>query len=408
MAISRGRPMPIIGNGLPLWQSLLLHPCTGPFYYRGNMVDMYEFFEDNEMRKNEQKARKSGSEARKFFNAITDVPGIEVGHCTDLDNLTGTTVILTRNGAVAGVDVRGAAPGTRETDAIHPINLIEKVHAVVLTGGSAYGLAAVDGVMSYLEGQGIGFPLGNGNVVPIVPAAALFDLGRGGTAFSGRPIAAFGVRACEGAKTGTIVQGNVGAGAGALTGTLIGNELKGGIGTASTDFGNGVIVGALVAVNAGGSPVNPDTGEFYAAFLETDNEFGGLKGVSALPSQEGKDQRVTHETDAISHTTIAVVATNVALTKAQATKVAQMAHDGMARAIRPVHTMFDGDVIFALSTGERAIEDLGEVGIWGDMAARINTIGSAVADTLARAIIHAMLAAEGIAGMQSYCDKYGR
>jgi L-aminopeptidase/D-esterase-like protein len=344
-----------------------------------------------------------------FFNAITDVPGIEVGHCTDIDNLTGTTVILTRKGAVAGVDVRGAAPGTRETDALHPINLIEKVHAVVLTGGSAYGLAAVDGVMSYLEGQGIGFPLGDGNIVPIVPAAALYDLGRGGTVFSGRPIAEFGVRACEQAKTGAIAQGNVGAGTGALTGTLIGNELKGGIGTASTDLGNAVICGALVAVNAGGSPVNPDTGEFYAAFLETDHEFGGLQGASVLlPSQGNKDQRITHKTNPISHTTIAVVATNLALTKAQATKVAQMAHDGMARAIRPVHTMFDGDAIFALSTGERTIEDLKEVGMWGDTAARINTLGSAAADTLARAIIHAILAAEGIAGMQSYTDKYGR
>ena len=400
--------MPIIGNGPSLQQSLLLHLRTGPFYCRANVVDMEEIFEDHKMDKDDQKAQKSGSDARKFFNAITDVPGIEVGHCTDVDNLTGTTVILARNGAVAGVDVRGAAPGTRETDAIHPINLIEKVHAVVLTGGSAYGLAAVDGVMSYLEGQGIGFPLGNGNVVPIVPAAALFDLGRGGTAFSGRPIAAFGLRACEGAKTGTIAQGNVGAGTGALTGVLIGNELKGGMGTASTDLGTGVMVGALVAVNAGGSPVNPDTGKFYAAFLERDNEFGGLQRTSALSPQGDKDQRITRKTDAISHTTIAVVATNVALTKTQATKVAQMAHDGMARAIRPVHTMFDGDAIFALSTGKRAIEDLERVGIWGDMAARINTIGSAAADTLARAIIHAMLAAEGIAGMQSYTDKYGR
>jgi L-aminopeptidase/D-esterase-like protein len=360
------------------------------------------------MSRGNQKARKSGADAPKRYNAITDVPGIEVGHCTDIDNLTGTTVILTRGGAVAGVDVRGAAPGTRETDAINPINLIEKVHAVVLTGGSAYGLAAADGVMGYLEAHGIGFPLGDGNVVPIVPAAALFDLGRGGTAFSGRPIAAFGRTACEGAKTGLIEQGNVGAGTGALTGILIGNELKGGIGTASIDLGNGIIVGALVAVNAGGSPVNPETGGFYAAFLETDNEFGGLKAASASASRGGKNQAVTHKTDAITNTTIAAVATNVELTKAQATKIAQMAHDGMARAIRPAHTMFDGDTIFALSTGERAIADLEEEGMWGDTAARINTIGSAAADTLARAIIHGMLAAEGIAGMQSYTDRYGR
>jgi L-aminopeptidase/D-esterase-like protein len=358
------------------------------------------------MNKADQKARQSGSDARKLYNAITDVPGIEVGHCTDIDNLTGTTVILTRGGAVAGVDVRGAAPGTRETDAINPINLIEKVHAVVLTGGSAYGLAAADGVMGYLEAHGIGFPLGDGNVVPIVPAAALFDLGRGDTPFSGRPVAAFGRTACERAQTGAVEQGNVGAGTGALTGILIGNELKGAIGTASTDLGNGVIVGALVAVNAGGSPVNPQTGEFYAAFLETDNEFGGLKTTSA--SRAAKNQTIPHKTNAIINTTIAAIATNVELTKAQATKVAQMAHDGMARAILPAHTMFDGDTIFALSTGERAIVDLEEEGMWGDTAARINMIGSAAADTLARAIIHGMLAAESIADMQSYTDRYGR
>jgi len=360
------------------------------------------------MSKANQKPRKSSSDARKFYNAITDVPGIEVGHCTDIDSLTGTTVILTRGGAVAGVDVRGAGPGTRETDAINPINLIEKVHAVVLTGGSAYGLAAADGVMHYLEGQGIGFPLGDGNVVPIVPAAALFDLARGGTPFSGRPTAAFGLTACEGAKTGPVEQGNVGAGTGALTGSLIGNELKGGIGTASSDLGNGVIVGALVAVNAGGSPVNPETDEFYAAFLETDNEFVGLKDASASASRAVTNQAIIHKTNAITNTTIAAVATNVELTKAQATKVAQMAHDGMARAILPAHTMFDGDTIFALSTGERAIADLEEGGMWGDTAARINMIGSAAADTLARAIIHGMLAAESIAGMQSYTDRDSR
>jgi L-aminopeptidase/D-esterase-like protein len=360
------------------------------------------------MSKADHKARKSGSDTQKLYNAITDVAGIEVGHCTDIDNLTGTTVILIKGGAVAGVDVRGAAPGTRETDAINPINLVEKVHAVVLTGGSAYGLAAADGVMSYLEAHGIGFPLGDGNVVPIVPAAALYDLGRGGTPFSGRPTAAFGLTACEGARIGPVAQGNVGAGTGALTGILIGNELKGGLGTASTDLGNGVLVGALVAVNSGGSTVNPETGEFYAAFLETNNEFGGLKAASTASLHADKDKITIHTPHPITNTTIAAVATNVELTKAQATKVAQMAHDGMARAILPAHTMFDGDTIFCLSTGERAIADLKKEGMWGDTAARINMIGSAAADTLARAIIHGMLAAESIAGMQSYADRYIR
>jgi L-aminopeptidase/D-esterase-like protein len=358
------------------------------------------------MSKADQKARKSGSDAPKRYNAITDVAGIEVGHCTDTDNLTGTTVILIRGGAVAGVDIRGSAPGTRETDAINPINLIEKVHAVVLTGGSAYGLAAADGVMSYLEAHGIGFPLGDGNIVPIVSAAALYDLARGGTPFSGRPTAAFGMTACEEARTGPVEQGNVGAGTGALTGILTGNELKGGLGTASTDLGNGIMVGALVAVNSGGSTVNPETGEFYAAFLETNNEFGGLKAASTSSLPADTDQRLTHEPYRPTNTTIAAVATNVELTKSQATKVAQMAHDGIARAILPAHTMFDGDTIFALSTGERAIADLEKEGMWGDMAARINMIGSAAADTLARAIIHGMLAATSIAGMQSYADRY--
>jgi L-aminopeptidase/D-esterase-like protein len=358
------------------------------------------------MSKSKEKTRKTSSDAPKVYNAITDVPGTEVGHCTDTDNLTGTTVILTRDGAVAGVDVRGAAPGTRETDAINPINLIEKVHAVVLTGGSAYGLAAADGVMGYLEGQGIGFALGNGNVVPIVPAAALYDLGRGGTPFSGRPTAAFGLTACESAQSGPVEQGNVGAGTGALTGVLTRNELKGGIGTASTDLGNGVIVGALVAVNSGGSTVNPKTGEFYAAFLETNNEFGGIKAAPTSLLHAVKDQTITYIPQAITNTTIAVVATNVELKKSQATKVAQMAHDGIARAILPAHTMFDGDTIFALSTGERSIAGLEEEGMWGDMAGRITIIGSAAADTLARAIIHGVLAAASIAGMQSYIDRY--
>ncbi|HPD61442.1 MAG TPA: P1 family peptidase [Thermodesulfobacteriota bacterium] len=340
---------------------------------------------------------------RKWYNAITDVAGIEVGHYTDLEHLTGTTVILAREGAVAGVDVRGSAPGTRETDLLNPVNLIEKVYAVVLTGGSAYGLAAADGVMTYLEKQGIGFQVGRGTVVPIVPAAALYDLGRGGTDFSGRPIASFGFTACVQAKAGPVEQGNVGAGTGALTGTLTGNELKGGIGTASTNLNNGIIVGALVAVNSGGSPINAETGEFYAAFLETNNEFGGLNPAIRLLSRAVQAQPRSHDPN---NTTLAVVATTVELTKTQATKVAQMAHDGIARAIRPAHTMFDGDTVFALSTGKKRIADMETRGLWGDQAAQLNAIGSAAADTLSRAIVHAMINATSIAVMQSYRDRY--
>jgi L-aminopeptidase/D-esterase-like protein len=344
---------------------------------------------------------------QKLYNAITDVTGIEVGHCTDLEHLTGTTVILVRDGAVAGVDVRGSAPGTRETDLLNPVNLVEKVYAVVLTGGSAYGLAAADGAMNYLEKQGIGFQVGNGTVVPIVPAAALYDLGRGGTDFTVRPDASFGFTACAQAKTGPVEQGNAGAGTGALTGTLIGNEVKGGIGTASTNLGNGIIVGALVAMNSGGSPINIETGAFYAAFLEMDNEFGGLKTAIRLPSRAVKDPTRPHSPNN-TNTALAVVATNIELTKAQATKVAQMAHDGIARAIRPAHTMFDGDTIFALSTGKKRIATMEIRGLWGDQATKLNAIGSAAADTLSRAIVHAMITARSIADMQSYRDLYHR
>ena len=200
-------------------------------------------------------------------------------------------------------------------------------------------------------------------------------------------------------------QGNVGAGTGALTGMLIGNELKGGIGTASTNLGNGIIVGALVAVNSGGSPINAETGEFYAAFLETDNEFGGLKTSIRLPSRSVKGPTRPHDPN---NTTLAVVATNIELTKTQATKVAQMAHDGIARAIRPAHTMFDGDTIFALGTGKKGIATMETRGLWGDQAAKLNAIGSAAADTLSRAIVHAMITARSIAGMQSYRDLYHR
>jgi L-aminopeptidase/D-esterase-like protein len=362
------------------------------------------------MRKTKQTVRKTGAKdprarERKWYNAITDVAGIEVGHCTDLEHLTGTTVILAGGGALAGVDVRGSAPGTRETDLLNPINLVEKVYAVVLTGGSAYGLAAADGAMNYLEKQGIGFQVGKGTVLPIVPAAALYDLGRGGTDLMVRPDASFGFTACVQAKTGQVEQGNVGAGTGALTGMLTKNELKGGIGTASTNLGNGIIVGALVAVNSWGSPINAETGEFYAAFLERDNEFGGLKTPIPLTPRAVKDRARSHST---TNTTLAVVATTVVLTKAQATKVAQMAHDGIARAIRPAHTMFDGDTIFALSTGKKKIATRETRGQWGDQAAQLNAIGSAAADTLSRAIVHAMIKTRSIAGMQSYRDLYHR
>jgi len=323
-------------------------------------------------------------------NAITDVPGIEVGHYTGMEHFsatgaaTGTTVILAREGAVAGVSQRGGSPGTRETDLLDPVNRVEKVNAVVLSGGSAYGLAAADGVMRCLEDQGIGFPVGGGHVVPIVPAAILYDPGRCGLPFNYRPNASFGLQACLAANSGPVEQGNVGAGAGARSGGV-----KGGIGTASVVLNNGVVVGAIVAVNSGGRTFDAD-GNFYAGFLEMDNEFHGPLLLAAAENE------TPEEGELIKNTTIAVVATNAALTKAEATKIAQMADDGFAKAIKTSHGTGDGDTIFALATGQ-----------FTGSAGSLNTIGSAAADALSRAIIHAILAAESVPEcVQSYCDRF--
>jgi L-aminopeptidase/D-esterase-like protein len=332
------------------------------------------------------------------LNAITDVPGIEVGQYQSQN--TGTTVILAPKGAVGGVDVRGSAPGSRETDLLRPTNMVDKVDAVVLTGGSAYGLAAAHGVMMWLEEHKRGWPVGGGNVVPIVPAAVLFDPGRFGRAFTYRPDTAFGYQACEVASDGPVKMGNVGAGAGAVAGGM-----KGGLGTASVNLGDGVFVGAIVAVNAGGSTVNPATGEFYARYLEVNGEFGNLgKPVAALNG--GFSVASLEEMEPVKNTTIACIATNVKLTKAQAQKIAEMAHDGMARAIRPAHTMFDGDTIFVLGTGLLDLDTLKQQAVWGNTSANVNKLGSAAADALARAIVHAMLNAESIGTVLSYKDKF--
>jgi len=334
------------------------------------------------------------------MNAITDVPGIQVGSFER--NFTGTTVILAPQGAVGGVDVRGSAPGSRETDLLRPIDMVDKVDAVVLTGGSAYGLAAADGVMKWLEENNRGWAVGGGKVVPIVPAAVLFDPGRFGRDFTDRPNASFGYLACEAASAGPVEMGNVGAGAGA-----VGGGLKGGLGTASQDLGDGVMVGAIVAVNAGGSTVNQATGEFYAAFLEVGNEFGGLKRpfANAL-AKDGFELAFLDTVEASKNTTIACIATNVKLTKAQAQKIAEMAHDGMARAIRPSHTMFDGDTIFVLGTGMLDLDTLKQKAVWGNTSANVSMLGAAAADTLSRAIVHAMLNAETVGTTASYRDKY--
>ncbi|HET7691340.1 MAG TPA: P1 family peptidase [Nocardioidaceae bacterium] len=280
---------------------------------------------------------------------ITDVPGIRVGHWTDDVGLTGCTVVLLpEEGAVASVDVRGAAPGTRETDLLRPGATVERVHALCLSGGSAFGLGAADGVMGYLAERGVGFPVGSA-VVPIVPAAVVFDLGTGSpTAF---PDAAGGRHACVDAEPGSPCgSGRFGAGTGATVGKLLGPDqaVAGGIGSASQELSNGGVVGALAVVNAFGNVISGDGGLL-----------AGVEGTPVPPGMAG-------------NTTLVVVATDVALTKDQAYRLATVSHDGLARAISPVHTSYDGDTVFAVSTGE-AEQDL-------------LTLEIAAADVVARAI----------------------
>jgi len=273
---------------------------------------------------------------------ITDVVGITVGHASDAHAATGCTVIVCRQGAVGGVDVRGSAPGTRETDALRPMTLVERVHAVLLTGGSAFGLAAADGVVRYLEEQGIGFDVGVAKV-PIVPAAVIFDLMIGSATV--RPTAEMGYAAARGASAGPVEEGSVGAGSGATVGKVLGPQaaMKAGVGTWAVSLPGGVIVGALVVVNAFGDVIDDGTGQVLAGardprtghFLNTARAL--VRGTRAMVFS--------------ANSTVGVIATNAALTKEQANKLAQVGHDGLARVISPVHTMFDGDTVFALSAG---------------------------------------------------------
>lgn len=323
-------------------------------------------------------------------NGLADVPGIRVGSHTDTQAASGTTVVLCPEGAVGGVDVRGAAPGTRETDLLAPENLVEKVNAVCLSGGSVFGLAAADGVVRHLESRKMGFSLDEDHVAPIVPAAVLFDLGRGSNF---RPLVDgdWGRAACRAADSGAVQTGCVGAGTGAMAGGI-----KGGLGTASMVLETGGTVAALAAVNSLGSAIDPSTGTFWEARLEMDGEFGGrLRPAVALPGlSAGNPGR---------NTTLAVVATDAVLTKAQAKKIAMMAHDGMGRAIRPAHTMFDGDIVFCLSTGRRPLPET--AGFFAaPLAPAVNELGHAAADCLARAIIHAILDAESAYGLIAYRD----
>jgi len=311
--------------------------------------------------------------------AITDVAGIEVGHYSDPRRPTGCTVILAREGAVGGVDVRGAAPGTRETDLLAPGNLVTTVHAVMLAGGSAWGLAAAEGAVRWLEERGVGMDVRFGTL-PIVPAAVLFDLPVGDARI--RPDAAAGYAACEAASAAAPAEGNVGAGTGALVGKLFGADraMKGGIGTASVTVA-GVTVGALIACNALGDVLDPDTAQVVAgartadgrALLDTRRAL--MRGELPRPLLAG------------TNTTLGVVATDATLTKVQANRLATAAHDGLARAINPVHTMSDGDTLFALATGRAAP---------GAEQPGMTVLSAMAAEVVARATLRAVLAARSI------------
>lgn len=324
----------------------------------------------------------------KLKNSIIDVPGIEVGHAQNDEALTGCTVILCRKGAAAGVDVRGGAPGTRETDLLDPINLVKKVHAIMLAGGSAFGLDAASGAMRYLEELKLGFNTGVARV-PIVPAAILYDLGLGRADI--RPDAQMGYQACLNASRRVVTEGNVGAGTGASVGKIFGQKqaMKSGIGSASISIGKGLIVGVLAVVNAFGDVVDPNTGAIIA----------GVRSARTGPLQIGKPGyfadtmqlmksflgRTVLNFAARANTVLGVVAVNASLTKTEMTKVAQMAQDGFARTIRPAHTMLDGDSIFALATGGKKAE--------------VSTVGAFAAEALTLAVVRAARLAAPAGGL---------
>jgi len=311
-----------------------------------------------------------------MYRAITDVTGLKVGHATDLEHLTGCTVVLCETGAVAGVSVIGGAPGTRETDLLRPENLVEQVHAVVLSGGSAFGLAAADGVIRWLEARGIGFALGAVRV-PIVPAAVLYDLAIGSAGV--RPDAAMGEAACRAARSGAVEEGCVGAGTGATVGKIFGmaGAMKSGVGSWSVPLPGGITAGALVATNAFGDVLDPRTGAVLAG--ARDPRTGAFVGTAS--------HLKTHGLGAVfpTHTTIGVVATNAALTKAQATRLALLAHAGLARVISPCHTSVDGDVFFVLSTGAATADRVG--------------LEAVVSETVAEAVLRSVRTARTLGGV---------
>ncbi len=304
-------------------------------------------------------------------DTLTVVEGIRVGHWSDFKARTGCTVILCENGAVAGVDVRGAAPGTRETDLLRPTYLVEKIHAICLSGGSAFGLAAADGVMRYLEERGVGFPT-RAAKVPIVPAAILYDLNVGHADV--RPTAEAAYIACVAAHRERVEQGAVGAGTGATVGKILGADgaMAGGVGSAAVVLASGVMVAALAVANAVGDVVDFETGQIIAGARRTDGTFANTMSVMLGRGEVISPPQATP----LQNTTLVVVATNARLSKEQVNRVAIIAQDGVALAVRPAHTMFDGDVAFALSLG--------------DAQADVNVIGVAAVEATARAIMNAV------------------
>jgi L-aminopeptidase/D-esterase-like protein len=327
-----------------------------------------------------------------MWNTITDVPGITAGHWTDRVAATGCTVVLCEEGAVAGVDVRGSAPGTRETDLLRPMNLVQRVHAIVLAGGSAYGLDAASGVMRYLEDRGKGFRVRRWRV-PIVGAAVLMDLTVGDGKV--RPDSGAGYAACEAASSEAITQGSIGAGAGATVAKALGpnSVVKGGIGTASECLEDGTVIGAIVAVNTFGEIVNPDSRDVVAG--PRDPETGAfIDTLEVLRTGAGR------KPVAGGNTAIGVVATNASLSKEGANKLAQMAQDGLALAIRPAHTMGDGDVIFAMATGRSADGARLRRGRKPD----VTTLGALAAQLVAQATMNGVLEADSLAGIPAVRD----
>ncbi|MFH1624403.1 MAG: P1 family peptidase [Pseudomonadota bacterium] len=318
-----------------------------------------------------------------MFNAITDVEGIKVGHASDLEGLTGCTVILCEDGATGGIDIRGSAAGTRQTDSLHSQHLVEEVHAVLLSGGSAFGLDAAGGVMAYLEEKGKGFPTSATNV-PIVPTAIIYDLSLGN--YRARPNKEMGYKACKNARAGKVKEGSIGVGTGATVGKLFGIEraMKGGFGTASKRLTNGLVVGAAVVVNAFGDVVNNENGEILAGARDTED------GQRFVNSFEHIKKGVKGKEEFFQNTTLGVVATNALLTKRQAIKVAQMAHTGFAKTISPIHLSSDGDLVIALSTRKLKVD--------------VNIVGLLAEEAIMEAVKRAIITADGFGVIPAHKD----